>query len=140
MGFWGTLFGSSKALEETAKFGNNIVEKAGSFIDNLHYSEQEKDASKMDIIKGNMNMTILMNKFNDQGKSLSRRVIAFAFVGSYLIPLWVSKILLCFDITEQATILSSMSDKLDSHIKFIFYFYFGYYGITSIIGKFKKNK
>jgi len=147
MSWWKILTGDT--VTEAVKTVGKVADHSGTFIDKMFHTSQEKAEGIRNYIKDNMNMSTIINQYNDAGKSLSRRIIAFAFTGSYLIPLWVGSLLETGSIwykplKEVSVIWLNMANSLDAHVAFIFYFYFGYYGALKVgvglIDSFKGGK
>lgn len=125
------IFGSGKVVEEVAKTTTAVVEHAGTFIDKAFYTKEEKADANLKVLEFNLKSMEIAQKFNPDGKSLSRRLIAFGFVGSFLLALWIGTMLECFDIS-QADIFFLMADKLEPDVRIVLYFYFGYYAVKQV--------
>ncbi len=122
---------SGKVVEEVAKTTNTIANYAGTFIDKMFHTKQEKSEASLMVLEFNLRAAELAQKYNPDGKSLSRRVIAFGFTGSFLLALWIGSMLECFEI-GQADIFFLMADKLALPTQIILYFYFGYYAVKQV--------
>lgn len=144
MGFWGKIFGSTKVVEKGLDTVNTMVDKAGSFIDNAFFTDQEKSNANLKLHDFRMKMFELVQKYNSDGKSLTRRLIVLGFAGSYLLALWlgvifekltestVKKIGEEIIVIRESDIFFAMVDKLEWHVTLMFYFYFGYYGVKQV--------
>ena len=150
MGFLSWMFGTPKAFEETAKTVNKTIDWVGKGIDAAWYTDEEK---AKDLKAHNKNIRDMILKLQDEytPRAITRRIIAVFVVGNMALHLniaiffaWlgayrpkVTDGVNAWDKTLDIT-LQLITQELKM-VMIIVFFYFGYYGVKSVVGEFRKN-
>ena len=132
MGLLSFLSGSKKAMDTAG----NIVDGAISGIDKLWFTPEEKsDASKkvLEIVLERVKLAVGESSV----RSMTRRIIAIMFSGTFLTLLLASAIIYKFD-SAWALHLYKTACTLTNAVIAIIIFYFGSYGIGYLMDRKKK--
>ncbi len=154
MGLFGSIFGMGKASAKAVDNGFELLNTAGKGIDMMFYTDEEKAIGKMkwyDMwLKG---QAVL--KGESSARALTRRYLAWTFATVYLgvFVVLVALMLLGLDVqiiySKDGKEILTTINKIDKVIELmsvlkmgvimltIIIFYFGYYSLEKVIGKFK---
>jgi hypothetical protein len=128
MSWWSNIFGTStKAVDTVANIANGAV----SGIDKLFFTEQEKaefSAKTMQVWLEVQKVTAGESSI----KSITRRLLAVAFIVVYLTLILASCIVWQFN-PEYAKHVFQTAQTLNTPILTIIIFYFGYYAVSNVI-------
>ena len=134
IGFLGKLFGTDVALKEGAKIASKAT---GGIISGLDAAFYTKEENVRDIKE-------VLFKLQDQytPRSISRRLIALIFTSVYCLFALVTLAFACYGkmLVVGSIIKVAGAYSLSTIMITIVIFYFGYYGVQSIMGKNKKKK
>jgi hypothetical protein len=140
MGFWGTLFGSTAVVEKAADTVSTAVKTGFGMLDNAFYTDQEKAADSREGMKIWLEIQKVIAGENSL-RSITRRVIAWAFVAQFLLALNVCLVCVLFWSDKVDDVISVISAfQLGWIVLTIVAFYFGTYGIGQMLGGKKKGQ
>ena len=150
MGFLSWMFGTPAAFEKTAETVNKSIDWIGKGIDAAWYTDEEKAA---DLKAYNKSIRDMILKLQDEymPRSITRRIVAVLVVGNMVLHLnvaiffaWLGAFrpkmiegVNVWDKTLDIT-LQIITQELKM-VMIIVFFYFGYYGVKSVVGEFKKD-
>ena len=119
MGFWSTLFGTSK-----------VIESGLDLIDNAFYTDQEKAGQKIKLLKAYEPFKITQRFLAVMYSFVFLGLLVFLVVASF----WV-------DIQPQLSVIESvMTSKLAQVISWILGFYFAGGAVEGVVDKLNKKK
>jgi len=140
MGFWGKLFGSTTVVEKAADTVSTAVTTGFGMLDNAFYTDQEKAADAKDATRIWLEIQKVIASENSL-RSITRRIIAWAFVAQFLLALNVCLICVLFWTSKVDAVISVISAfQLGWIVLTIVTFYFGTYGIGQLLGGKKKGQ
>lgn len=119
--------GSSKAVDAVSNIANGAV----SGIDALFFTEEEK----AEFSKETMKVWLEVQKVTageSSIKSITRRLLACAFIAVYLIHLLGASIAYQFS-KEYSTHLFNTAKSMNVIVMTIVIFYFGYYAVSNVM-------
>ncbi len=155
MSWLGRIFGTGKALEQGLGTVDKVADGAMRGLDALFYTKEEKSADSIKVTGMRMGMVKdLQDQFSP--RAITRRVLAIIVIGSTFLHLQVMVALavcsalwprfreiggadgntVTINVYEQA--MSAAGVYLVQEIKIamlVIFFYFGYYGVKSILKK-----
>ena len=129
MGLFSWLTSAPKVVDTAT----DLLEKGASGIDKLFFTDEEK----ADMAKAVMDQWLKVQAaVADEGttRSITRRIIACAFTGTFLTSLIAAAIAFPFN-ADYAAYLYAIARELGTPVTTIIIFYFGYYGVTKILEK-----
>jgi hypothetical protein len=137
MGLWSWLTTSEKAVDT----GLDLVKDVSSGIDVLFYTDEEKAQAKSSWWQMWMKQQEVIGDGNSI-RSKTRRLLSILFTVNFLIIVDIAIYAACKGWAEvvQNIITTAAAFKLGAIQLTIVIFYFGYYGIQAVIGKWKKGK
>ena len=128
MGLLSFLETSDKAVEVV----DNVVDNAAKGIDALWFTTEEKSKASLDVMELWVKMTA--NIANESSvRSLTRRYLAFAFCGIFILLLLGMTIIWPWNPTYSNYLLSVLGE-IKWIITAIVIFYFGYFGVKEVLG------
>jgi hypothetical protein len=134
MGFLSWLKTSEKAVDT----GLDLVKQSASGIDMLFFTDEEKSLTSAKI----MDQVIALHAANSDQNSIRarvRRLLAVLIVCNYLTLINLGATFGCLGKTEIAEYLYRVAnDTLGAHVLAVVIFYFGYYGINTVVKSWKK--
>ena len=83
MGLIDAFFGGSKTAEKTVDFVTDSAKGIGSWIDGQQFTDQEKSVANLKIV-GMVLKGIELTRDENSTRSVTRRYLAWAVMGSYL--------------------------------------------------------
>jgi hypothetical protein len=122
MSFFGKLLGSDKALDVVDKGLNGGMR----ILDAAFYTDQEKAENKAQMTKVWIELQQLIGK-ESSPTSISRRIIAWAVIGTSILTFCCGLILIGFDANDRLNILIEWTQamKMDWAFVGVIGFYFG---------------
>jgi len=132
-----SLFGTKKVIENVASAVSGAVGENG-LIDNAFFTDQEK--AQMGLEAGKLWLDVQKVLAGENSlRSITRRVIAWAFVAEFLLALNVCLVCVLFWPNKVDPVISVISAfQLGWIVLTIVAFYFGTYGIGQLISGKKK--
>ena len=132
MGIWALLTGAQTANKslDLAKTG---LESVTGMFDALHYSKEEKGAASLALTTAAIRM-VEATHGESTTRSITRRILAWAIMGSFLFLLLFGTLVYKWDAEWSAYCLNS-AKALTFLATPVGIFYFGYYGIKAVRGK-----
>lgn len=109
---------------------SKTVQKILDGIDHLHLSDEEK-------IKYVIEQKKIMETGENSIRSVTRRILAVGIIGNFLILVDVAAVLYIVDADKKADSILKLALVLATAVTAVVIFYFGYYGLTKIVEKFK---
>jgi len=151
MGFWSWMFGTPKAFEETAKTVNNTIDWIGKGIDAAVYTSEEKAAY---LQSNNKSIREMILKLQDEytPRSITRRIIACFVVGVFVLHTNIAilftllgalypKIVNGVNVWDKTLdITLALLGQEANMVLIVVFFYFGYYGVSNVVGQIRKPK
>lgn len=138
-GFLAKLFGSTTVAEKAADTVSGAVKTGFGMLDNAFYTDQEKATNALEGTKTWLEIQKVIAGENSL-RSITRRVIAWAFVGEFLLVLNVCLICVLFKPDKVKDVVSIVSAfQLGWIVLTIVAFYFGTYGLGQLFQSRKKE-
>lgn len=141
MSIWGSIFGSKKAISDAGEVAKNVSSGIVAGIDKAFYTSEEKAENAA---KRFETISTLIIALQDQftPRSISRRVVAVVFCLNFTIAFLLSVGLAAFGKTDAVNLVVEVVRvyMLGQIILTIIFFYFGYYGVSKVLGGLKKEK
>jgi len=131
MGLFATILGTPKAVEVVA----DTVKSGMGMLDNAFYTDQEKavEAGKV------MQTWLAIQKATageNSVRSITRRILAWLVTGTFLFLVLFACLAYKFDSSWATFILATITKSQLMYLAMIVgFFYFGSYGIGTLIGK-----
>lgn len=129
MGFWGWLTGvrtAEKAMEVADKATTGLIEG----IDALIFTDEERSRANFDITQAAITM-IVATQGETTVRSITRRVLAWLIMGSFLFLLLFGAMIYKVDPAWSAHCLASAKALIFLATP-VGIFYFGYYGVKAL--------
>jgi len=129
-----------KSSDKVADMGKTIVEGTVAGIDKIFYTEEEKAENKMKITELKQKGYELWLKLQETianentARSITRRILAVMFCGSYLLLLLASATLFPW-FAEWAGQLFEYAKVLTNPVLAVIIFYFGPYAVGKYLSK-----
>ncbi len=135
MGFLGKLFGSATVVEKAADTVSTAVKTGFGMLDNAFYTDQEKAADSREGMKIWLEIQKVLAGENSL-RSITRRIIAWAFVAEFLLAFNVGLVCaLFFEAKVEKVVAIAATFQLGYIVLTIVAFYFGTYGIGQLLNK-----
>mgnify|MGYP006928349347 CR=1 FL=1 len=132
------LFSWFTTSEQAVDTGLDLVKKGASGIDMLFFTDEEKSIASSKI----MEQVIALHAANSDQNSVRakvRRILAVGIIGNYLILVNMTAVFGSLGKKDIAEFLFKLANEaLGAHVLAVVIFYFGYYGIKSIVNSVKK--
>lgn len=140
MSFWGKLFGSTTVVETAADTVSTAVKTGFGMLDSAFYTDQEKAADAKDATRIWLEIQKVIAGENSL-RSITRRIIAWAFVAEFLLAFNVGLFCALFFESKVEKVVSIVAAfQLGYIVLAIVTFYFGTYGIGQLLGGKKKGQ
>ena len=134
MSFFGGIFGTVKAVDKGISLIDKTVGHIASGLDQVFYTDEEKAANHKELTKSKIQMVKdLQDQFTP--RSITRRILAGIVYGNYFLHanIWLFASWRGMDGLAVATKeLMKFETQL---VLMVTFFYFGYYGVKSILKK-----
>ncbi len=134
MSFFGGIFGTVKAVDKGISLIDKTVGHIASGFDQLVYTDEEKSADSVKLTDLRIGMVkSLQDQFTP--RSISRRIFAGIILGNFYLHanLW-----LIFVYLKNSEMVTAIKELLKMELQIallVCFFYFGYYGVKSILKK-----
>lgn len=134
MAWWNFLTSSDKVVTTAT----DLAKDAASGIDMLFFTDEEKSQASAKVMESVIAM-YAAEKDENSVRSKTRRILAILIFANYAAIINASAVFYCLDSKEKAAALFNLANEtLADHVLAVIIFYFGYYGISKIMGGKKK--
>lgn len=134
MSFLGKLFGTEKAIDKGLGIIDKSIGHVASGLDSVFYTEQEQAEGKLQSLGMRMEMVkSLQDEFTP--RAVTRRILALIIFGLFFLHsnAWMY---FAWKGNEEMALNMKELTKVDVQLTMLVaFFYFGYYGVKSILKK-----